>query len=332
MKKIFSLIAVLVLLSGCDDGDMTFKTFDFSDAGAPIKCTLANNNGVLYYKVNGTELLILELADGQLINAENIDDDGNNIPREITISGNTRITYRNYATAPNSSTICTTLTNGTTDYEDQWTGVGTLSVITTATKDKDTGKIKGYGHQVTLKNVTFTKGDESITINNSLFGTISIDNGFAFNFSEGQQPPIENCSQNVLYIRKGSEALVLTITNPSEIFKNEIGSTSLEINNTDQDNLNRIEFTAYQSSVNPDRICRVGGSELPNPIAGQRWTVSQGTINVKTTRNEAAGRYVHSIYLTDVTFVNRDNNETFELESIVVVTEDGYFFGEYSPQ
>jgi len=341
MKKIFSLIAILVLLSGCDDGDMTFKTFDFSDANDPQNCPLASTStGKLYYISNGTEVLILELADGQLINSENRDESGKNIPREIIITGNNKITYRNYTAIP--SNICATFINGTADYDDQWIGVGTLSVITTATTDKDTGKVTGYGHQITLKNVTFTKGGESITINDNLYGTINIANGFDFKFAAADKEPTVLSCFNIIYTKYFKEALVLTIAKDSDLFKNEAGTRSVVVNNVDElvENRNTIDFTVFESTVNDERICKSGGGELPNPVPGQRWsanattsqnTITPGTIKVITTFNAAGNSYLHKIYLKDIIFRNRDsNNLTFTLKDVAVETEDGYFFGEYS--
>ncbi|HYD90274.1 MAG TPA: hypothetical protein VEA37_02165, partial [Flavobacterium sp.] len=99
MKKIFCLIAALSLLSGCDDGDMTFKSFDFSGVTSQ-SC----NNSNIYFKINGEEALILTLSDGALLNEETVDG-----PREIAVgSGGNTIIYRDYEGTVTSSMLCAT--------------------------------------------------------------------------------------------------------------------------------------------------------------------------------------------------------------------------------
>lgn len=327
MKKIFSLIAVLILLCGCDDGDMTFKTFDFSTASAN-SCTV--DNGLLYYKINGSEVLVLELAEGVLTNSPNLIN-GKNEPREILITGNNKITYINYASAPTSSTFCTRFAAGTTDSDDRWIGTGTISVITTA-KLNDKLKITGYDHQVTLKNTTFTKGGESITINNNFFGTITILNGFTFDFlgTDITIPPVINrCENNdLLYTNKNQSLLVAELSSLEDYFPSAAGETSVPLNNISE----RVLFTMFDVTVRPDRICQPGGTGVVgNPINNQRWTSLSGTMVIKTVAEPGAGNLFKStVYLKDVIFSNILNpTVTFSLNEVVEVTTDGYLFGTY---
>ncbi|MCR5863588.1 hypothetical protein LRS05_16380 [Flavobacterium sp. J372] len=76
--------AMLFLLTGCDDGDITFKSFNFTNATAQA-CT---NSGIIY-KVQGSEALLLQLAPNTLINAENKNEVGDDIPRMITLEAQT---------------------------------------------------------------------------------------------------------------------------------------------------------------------------------------------------------------------------------------------------
>lgn len=335
MKKIFSLIAVLMLLSGCDDGDMTFKTFDFS-AATTAKCTV--DSGILYYKISGTEALILELAEGQLTNVLTYDPVlKKEVPKEISISGTTnKVTYINYAsgTTPTPSTMCTRLAAPAAATDERWIGTGVISVLTTAktgTTAPNIGKITGYDHQITLKNITFTKGVESITINNNLYGTITIDNGFTFEFlgTDTTVPPIvKRCENNeLLYTNKETRALVADISNIATAFPAAVGETTVDFNGTTE----RLLFTMFDATVRPDRICEPGGTGVSgNPVPNQRWSALSGKMIIKTTQ-DVNNVYKSTIYLKDVVFTNLTNTAvTFNLNDIVQVTTDGYVFGIYT--
>lgn len=337
MKKIFSLIAVLVLLSSCDDGDMTFKTFDFSTATAR-RCTDVED-GELFYKINGTEALIIQLADGQLINSPNIIS-GVNTAREITISGNNKITYVNYptGTAPTESTMCTRIDNGTAGSDEQWIGTGVITVLTTATVVE--GKITGYIHVVTLKNITFTKGSESITINNNNFGTITIPNPFTFNFSSDSSDPdatpvIEGCTNNdYLFTIASANLLLLDLSDLDAALEPGVIERPLVLTGNNPD---RLYFTVYDGTVLTSRICDGGAVTSPNPISNLRWSViapsGSATPSIKiVTEVEVGSTYKSTVYLKNIVFANINKpTETFNLNDVAAstITTDGYLFGAY---
>lgn len=322
MKKIFGLIAALALLTGCDDGDMNFKTFDFSNVQNPTSCTNEENNGEIHYKVNGSEALILQIPEGTLKNvATEI-----NKPVKIAITGTSavKIFYREYNKS--GMDICAPKIDDI--IVETWTGTGTISVVTTQKRNPTTQKLEGYDHAITLENITFTNGDESITVNNNLFGTIKYTYNLTFDFiNAGQtEPGVGRCeTSNLLYTLKGTNGLEIHFANFDDAFQNINDNTkSLNIANTD----NLIYYTVYDGTLSPQRICDQGGTDLPNPVRGKRWQAISGTIEIKTV--EAGGQFIHSIYLKGVTFGNRDlTDETFLIDDIAKVTTDGYFFGKF---
>ena len=180
MKKIFGLIAALVLISGCDDGDMSFKTFDFS--GSPVEYCTANNNNPdtsteIYFKRTGIEGLILQLPKGTLKSAPTKDPVTDiDKPYTIVLGSTNKLTYQSYVSAPTS--LCTVA--DIPKVTETWTSEGTLLVSTVATYKDD--KLTGYIHTITMQNVSFKNGDETITIVDSPFGDITKANGFTFNF------------------------------------------------------------------------------------------------------------------------------------------------------
>lgn len=327
MKKIFGLIAALALMTGCDDGDMSFKTFDFSTITA-TPCTGENIDGYLYYKVNGNEVLILSIPEGLLINTSTLDPvTGQHVPRTINITPTsaTKITYREY----NKTGVSVCQPKLEDLVVEEWNGTGTISVVTTP-RINSSEKITGYSHTITLQNITFKKGDESVTINNNLFGAVLIDYGFTFDFipTGSESPNVQSCNDNagLLVTLKGNNGLELILANPSSAFKNEIGTVSIPVDEAN----NRILFTVYDNPVTLLRICEPGGSTLPNPVQGKRWIATAGTIEVKTT--QTAGIYSHAVHLKGITFSNRDIiGEAFLLNDVATVTTEGYFFGNYTP-
>ena len=141
MKKFLGLVALLLIM-GCDDGDMSFDTFDFTDAVAQ-KCT----DGNILYKINGSEVLILDIDPSNFINAEDLQ--GKIIP----IGTTNKVTYRNYSgTVTNSSgIICTDVPPATPTVIEEWIAVGgSIKIITSKLLDNE-GNINGYAHQITSK-------------------------------------------------------------------------------------------------------------------------------------------------------------------------------------
>ena len=316
MKKIFGLIAALALMTGCDDGDMSFKTFDFSTITA-TPCTGENIDGYLYYKVSGSEVLILAIPEGTLINSSTLNPATNeHVPRTINITptSGTKITYREY----NKTGISVCQPKLEDLVVEEWSGTGTISIVTTP-RTNSLNKITGYTHTITLQNITFNKGDESVTINNNLFGAVISEYGFTFDFipTGSETPNVQSCgnSANLLATLKGNNGLEMILSNPSSAFKNEVGTVSVPVDETNNKIL---------------RICEPGGSTLPNPVQGKRWIATAGTIEVKTT--QTAGIYSHAIHLKGITFSNRDIiGEFFNLNDVATITTEGYFFGNYNP-
>lgn len=321
MKKIFGLIAALILVLGCDDGDMTFKTFDFSSANVE-NC----DNAIFKINQNKTEVLILNLDPSALINVSTFNPETNkHEPRIINLggTGTNTILYRNYASSVNAAQLCGGLTSAPPNLLDEWKGEGTLSIQTDAIIIK--GKLTGYTHQIILRNVSFSKGDETIIINDNNFGSITRNLDITFNFVEddAEEPVVLACTDyDLLFTRRLDEALILSL---AEDLPTTVGTKIIPL---EEQTVNSIIFKKYESTITNANICNLV-TPPATPRLEQQWQAVLGTINIITT--EVAGNLVHEIRFKNITFSNTSNAlEIFNLSDIIEVdAEKGYLFGRY---
>jgi hypothetical protein len=292
MKKLIAMAAAIILFSACDDGDMTLKTFNFGSATAQT-CS----NGLLF-KVNGTEALILDLQESAFANVETGPEG-----RTITIgtSGNT-IRYRNYSGNVSSSSLCADLPPATPVVTEEWIGIGgTIKVITTALHNNSSnpGLVTGYSHAVTLVNVTFTKEEETIIINDNDFGTITTTLDYAFEF-EGADNTYTSCNDLVYRIRL-NEALILDLDG---IIQNVNGTATVDLANTLD--ANNVIFNVYSANASAGNIC----SAIPAiaPVVTQRWYATGGTLKIDSVLDGTNTFYTHTLTLQNAVFTNSDGS------------------------
>ena len=320
MKKIFGLVAAIILVAGCDDGDIDFRTFDFSQETV-IPC--AENN--LYFKINEAEVLILEIAPETLIN-QVTEVDGVEVPREITISGTTKLTYRRYDSTVNSSILCTPSTS-TPRIAETWTGEGELWVTTKEIRDDETNVLTGYAHNVVIGTATLKNGETEQTINNSDFGVIERNFDFTFDFlpAEGEEPTVNDCSggdneNNLLYTIKADEALVFD--HEDDLFVSAVGTITRDLGGFQ--NPNTLSFRVYTAGVSSPSICNL--DQPITPVVKAKWSAIEGTVKIVTT--QVPGSWEHRIYLIDAVFQN--GTDTFDLNDVADFDEEaGYLFGVY---
>ncbi|NDI99935.1 hypothetical protein GWA97_12665 [Flavobacterium sp. LaA7.5] len=338
MKKILALTAIVILALGCDDGDISFKSFNFPSTSTVSTCE--ENN--LYYKTNGTEALILEISPAELYNIESeLDDNGNIIPREVAIStsGANKILYRNYSGPANTSNL---ICNGSglpvtsPTVLEEWTGDGTILIETT--KDFNDGKLAGYTHRIILKEITFSNGDEDIRIIDNPFGSVNSAIGFNFNYGDEEEPTVVNCdnvAEDRLYKTSGNDVIILNF--PANTFVNEVGELPV-INFSEEEEDYELLFKVYSGTVNTSIVC-----DLDIAIeVEQGWRASSGTAVIVTTESDLIpGEFRHEIRLKDVEFTRTDvtSGETFTLYEVLSVenaeaaqNNGGFLLGTYITQ
>jgi hypothetical protein len=321
MKKIFGLLIAILLLTGCDDGNMTFQTFNFTSN--PVKCELTTNT---YLSINPTtkEVLILTFPSTALLNRETNDADGNPIPQAITLSN---IEYRVYSGAtPALGNICTSVDNGTVNVTQRWTGSGSVTITTTKVPLTTESTDIRYVHSVTLNDVSFKKGDETIRVLDNFLGEINTSLGFMFDFTESATSisTLNACNDGRLYLTLGNKALLINL--PAGTFTNETRTQTYTTDDTHQARMRVYDGTGINSTV----VC----NGALTPALKQEWstTTNSGSIIVESTESvDTPGRYIHKVYLQNNTrFYNiTSNGEFFTPEN----NDAGrYYIGTYSPQ
>lgn len=327
MKKIFGLIAILIITMGCDDGDMIFKTFDFSSVQNVESCD-NNSTGntitnTVIFKIKGTEVIVLDLAPDALKNEATYDPvTQTDKPRDVTIDGvKNKIKYTNYKGAVTKAMLCGGVLSTLPDVLDEWSGTGNLSIRTDEVRKA--GKLTGFTHQITLANISFKNGEETITINNNLFGSRLVELGIEFDFIPDNQenPKIQTCVNNsgLIYTSKGNEALIASL--PAGTFPTIVSTKTIPLGGLTNQHL--VVFKVFGSPVITDNICNT----IVTPIVKQHWPATSGQIVINTTAG-VGNTLIHEIRLKDVKFTN-SKGEVLLISDIATTTSQGYLFGFY---
>ncbi len=170
MKKIITLLICIFIFNSCDDGEISFDTFNFDPAAAINSCT--PNNG-LFFKVKNNEALILRTSITTFANSVT----ASNSPRTIVINSSNQVIYRSFNSTVNTSYFCETLPPATPSVINEWyatdgvTGTsGLIEVTTTQILNPTTNTVTGYNHYVVFKNITFSNGVNTFTYENFIYG------------------------------------------------------------------------------------------------------------------------------------------------------------------
>lgn len=317
MKRIFGTLILMLVLNGCDDGDLILETINFKDATILI---CSENN--IIYKLNDKEALLLEIPSFSFENEPT----PIGKPIEITISTTNRVLYRFYDGKVASDNICETIRPATPIVIDQWEATGgTIQITTTAIKTTDattnSTKITGYNHNIIFKNITFEKKNGTQQVYDSFtFGDyVTTITPLAFDFEK----TIKRCSSNspnLLYDFKSDKSLTLEI-NPLLLVneptplnsprKGLIGETS-----------NILSYRLFSGLIPPSYYCNV--TTPSTPTISQEWKAVSGVSDISgiievTTTTNVIGVYKHTIVLKKVTL--KKGNSDFYLG-------DTYTYGE----
>jgi hypothetical protein len=312
MKKIFGLMAALLLLTGCDDGDMTFQTFNFGNATVQS----CNNNGIVF-KISGTQVLILDIDPNAFVDIPT--NEGS--PRIVTLNGSNSLIYRNYNGSVSSASLCSDIPPASPSVLEEWVALpgGTISIVTTP-RDNDQDELVGYNHAITINSATFTKGEETIVIENNIFGTYSEPLPYNFDFlDEEDTAQFNDCATNNLVFRvNGSEALILNV-DKSVLFANtpqDPPAYDIATNPA----ITSILFNKYTGSASTTLLC----STTPpiTPTVQTQWQALAGALKVTTI--SSGGVFRHRISLIGAIFQN-SIGENFTIGSEANPYEIGYY-------
>jgi hypothetical protein len=299
MKQNGILIALFLVLLGCDDGNLTVDTINFDDV-ATQSCTTNN----IIYKINDKEVLIIEIPKTSF----GTEPTALNTPTIVPISATNRVFYRFYDATVTASSICETVAPITPIVTKQWTATsGNIQISTSAQKNTDGTKITGYKHSIVLKNITFAKENGSQLYETFNFGDYIVSATplpFAFGTT------IEKCSSNLLYKYNSAEALTLNI-DPALLATSNLGTVKTALIGS---TTNALTYRLYSGLLSANYFCNV---VLPTtPAVAQEWFADAGVsgvsgiVEVTTTTNGASG-FKHTIVLKNV--ILRKGNNFFTL-------------------
>lgn len=304
MKRVLSLLVFVMLLNGCNDGNLVLETISFDNV-ATQSCSTNN----LIYKLKPTESLILDIPGSSFTNEPTII----GVPTEIAIGGTNRVVYRFYNGTVSADNICGTIPPATPSVSDQWTATaGIIQIITTAVKttnatDNST-RITGYNHNIVFKNITFLKSNGTQVYETFPFGdyvTPATSLPFAFDKT------LDQCNtSNQIYNYNSSEALTLDI-DPLLLSTAVINvpKTGLISATT-----NKLTYRLFSGLLTDAYFCNA--TEPTTPLLTEEWNAvagvqdASGIIEVTKT-TDVPGVFKYTIVFKKVTFVK--GNSDFKL-------------------
>ncbi|MBC5864045.1 hypothetical protein [Flavobacterium turcicum] len=310
MKKILSLVTLALLFNSCDDGDIVIEDISFED-GTPTKCTTNN----IIYKTKDNEALIFD-ASGITFPTE----EGS---QEITINSSNRVLYRFYNGPVTSATLCETIPPATPIVINEWIATKGIIVINTkANKEPNTtdnsNRITGYNHNISFKNIEFTKTDSAPqTYPTFFFGdykTTATPLPFSFTKVLKQCP-----TSKQLYDRNSAEALILDI-DPSLISNTptplNTPRTALISTTT-----NKLTYRLFGGLLTDDYFCNT--TYPTTPVVNEEWLGVTGVANtsgiIEVTTTSFGNGFKHTIVLKKVK-MKKGNND--------FLLGDNYIYGE----
>ncbi len=313
MKKIISLLALLMLSYSCDDGDLEIKNIDFSEVTAQ-KCSEKD----VIYKIKDKEMLVLSIPASTFINDETPLDS----PIVLSINSTNQVVYRQYNSDVSSDNICPTIPSATPSLLEEWNATaGTIEITSTAIKTTDATtnatRITGYKHYIVFKNITFQKPNGTQVYETFVFGnyTTSITS-LPFAFDELADK--SSCS-DVIYNFNGSEVLSLNTANYASLFENTV-TTTPRIALIDDTTV--LKYQLFNNVITNDYFC---ASTTPtSPLLMQEWVGVNGVSGtsgiIEVTTSTYGTGFQHTIHLKNVSL--KKGNSTFTLGN-------DYLFGSF---
>lgn len=304
-------MAFLLVLSSCDDGDLTIEEVSFED----VPLQRCNSNPYLLYKINGGESIILYLPQSGAFTDEATNPGE---PRVYPINNTNRLIYRSYRGNINQSNICDVIPPATPTVAEEWTATsGTIEITTTAVVSDNPQfpggqRITGFRHSIMIRNLDFLKpdGTSQFYLEYSLNDFVST--GGVTNMPFAFDDNLQICGGNRVFKYVNNEALTLDI-DPALIVSEvtttpRVGYTSASTN--------RLSYRLFANApLTADYFCASPVPTLPNIT--QEWVADQGEgesgrIEVTTTTS-GPGVFVHEIHLKNARL--RRGNTSFLLAS-----------------
>ena len=164
--RILQTFVLLCLFISCDDGDLQIETIDFDSASLDFCETETTTNSSIFFKLNATEALILELQTGVLKN------EASEGQIESTVPGQSQITYRTFSDNVTRGYFCDEIPPTTPTVLEEIAAQGGTVFITTVQNEADTTM---YDHTIEFSGISLinSKGERITDLSINDFGTIS---------------------------------------------------------------------------------------------------------------------------------------------------------------
>jgi hypothetical protein len=317
MKRVFSLLFFILVLNGCDDGNLTLETIDFEDTQTQ---SCSSNN--IIFKLKEKEALLLEIPKTYFVN-EPTDP---TTPLVVNIDNSTvRVIYRFYDGAVSSENICNTIPPAKPFITDQWTATSgkieiTTTAITTAGSIPGSTKITGYNHRIEFKNITFAKTNGTQVYETFVFGDyVTPATLLPLSFDQ----TAEQCSlSKQVYNYNSGESIILDNLDPRLITNTEtpINSPRKALLGT---LTNKLTYRLYSNGVlTPSYFCNTNTPLLPT--VSEEWTGMNGVENLSgiievSTEKNGTVAYKHTIVIKNATL--KKGNSSFKLGDVYTYGE-----------
>ena len=322
MKRIFCLLAFVMALNSCDDGDLKVESFDFGNAQTAV-CGLDTPN-FFVYKINDNEALLVQLPE-ETFELEQETPVGT--PIVLTIGPNVKAIYRLYSGSVVRETICSTIPASSPVVTEEWVATGgTIEIVSNAVHPvvEATGAnfITGYSHTITFRNITFDTGDGNTQTNREIpFGTYITAVTVPLNFTI--LTTNECVADNILFKASGNQVMTLDLDTATfnSLFVNEVTVTP-RISYINETNI--LTYRRFGTTIDQASFC---AGTVP-PLLEELWTAENGVegisgiIEVSTVQIVGTDDYEHTIIFRKINFGNIENDQKFTFGT-------AYEFGKY---
>jgi hypothetical protein len=303
MKRVLSLLVFVLILSACDDGNLTQEEINFED----ISTQNCGANDVIY-KLKEKEALLVEIPKSSFTNEPS----STGTSTILDINSSNRVVYRFYNGAVSADNICETIPPATPSVTDQWNATaGKIQIFTTAVKTVNTTdnstRISGYNHNIIFKNITFAKSSGTQVYETFPFGDyVTSATALPFLFDK----TVEKCSSsNLIYNYTSSESLTLAID--PNLIANEVTPLKSPRTGIIGTSTNVLKYRLFTGLLTADYFCNT--ITPSTPAISQEWSAVTGVTGVTgivevTTTTNGPGSFKHTIVLKKVT-LKKGNND-----------------------
>lgn len=310
MKKYACLLLFALLLNGCDDGDLTVETFDFSTVNADH----CDDTFQLIYKIKGQESLLLQLPEETLENQ--VTPAG--APVILDIDSAHKLFYRTYDGTVSKANICDAIRPSTPNVTDEWSAAsGQIEISTTVNytvnETENSTRISGYTHNIVFKNLTYSKPSGDQIGPSFIFGDIVTPAvGLKLDFEEAA----EQCgTSKQIYNYSTGNATSLTIDNiDPNLIVNEVTPPNSPRTALITSTNNKVAYKVYEGVLTSSYFCNT--TTPTSPAVTQTWNGENGVAGQSgiievVTATLGPNVFTHTITLKNVILNN--GNVSFKL-------------------